>query len=157
MLSCSQRGALAIAFAAVCVSASAHELWVTTGFRSHHTGNNGLYNEHNSGLGAEWRFARDWQLNAGHYKNSMSRGSSYLQAAWMPLELALPAQARLRGGASVGAVNGYPAVKDGGWFPTLVPTLALEWQRIGLNLVYIPSIGKRVDGAIALQLKVRAI
>lgn len=134
-----------------------HEVWLASGFRSHHMGASVAYNEHNAGVGAEWRFTRDWQLNAGHYNNSMSHGSTYVQAAWMPIERTLAPHWRLRGGASVGIVDGYPPVRRGRFFPTLVPALSLEWRRVGLNLLYIPSIGKRVDGAIALQVKARVI
>jgi hypothetical protein len=55
----------------------------------------------------------------------------------------------------VGAVNGYPKVRHGGYWATLVPMVSLESRRVGLNFVYIPSVGKRVDGAYALQVKLR--
>jgi hypothetical protein len=131
------------------------ELWLTTGFLSHHTGHAHKYNQHNDGLGAEWRVAPQWQFNAGHYRNSVRHGSTYLQAGWMPLD-EQPAEGwRVRGGASVGLIDGYPKVRHGGYFPTLVPALSLETSRIGLNTLYIPSVGKRVDGAFAIQLKLR--
>jgi hypothetical protein len=46
-------------------------------------------------------------------------------------------------------------VRHGGYWATLVPVVSLESRHVGLNFVYIPSVGKRVDGAYALQLKVR--
>jgi hypothetical protein len=131
------------------------ELWVTSGFLSHHIHHHSRYNEHNDGLGLEWRFLQDWQLNAGHYRNSVHHGSSYAQLGWTPLQRELPLDLRLRAGFSVGAVNGYPKVRHGGYWATLVPVVSLESRRVGLNFVYIPSVGKRVDGAYALQLKVR--
>jgi hypothetical protein len=63
--------------------------------------------------------------------------------------------ARLRAGGSIGLINGYPKVRHNKVFATLVPALSVETRRVGLNLVYIPSLGKRVDGAFALQAKVR--
>ncbi|MEW6705165.1 MAG: hypothetical protein AB1430_09980 [Pseudomonadota bacterium] len=131
------------------------ELWVTSGFRSHHTKNRARYNERNDGLGLEWRWAPDWQVNAGHYRNSVRRGSTYAQLGWTPLETTLPLELRLRAGAAVGVINGYTKVRRGGYFGTLVPVVSLESRHVGLNLVYIPSVGKRVNGAYALQLKVR--
>lgn len=133
------------------------ELWVTTGFLSHHTGHSTRYhyNEHNDGLGLEWRVSPDWQFNAGHYRNSVRRGSTYFQAAWMPVEEPLGDDLRLRAGASLGLINGYPKVNHRRYFATLVPALSIETHRFGLNVVYIPSVGKKVDGAFALQLKVR--
>lgn len=133
------------------------ELWVTSGFLSHHTGHSTRYhyNEHNDGLGLEWRYSADWQFNAGHYRNSVRHGSTYLQAAWMPVERPLGDDLRLRAGASIGIINGYPKVNHRRFFATLVPALSIETHRLGLNVVYIPSVGKKVDGAFALQLKVR--
>jgi hypothetical protein len=139
-------------------SDSSRELWVTTGFLSHHTGQSTRYryNEHNDGIGLEWHWAPQWQLNAGHYRNSVRRNSSYLQAAWMPWAHEWPdAGWRMQAGASLGVVNGYPKVEHSRYFGTLVPALALEGRRFGANLVYIPSVGKKVDGAFALQLKLR--
>lgn len=137
----------------------ASQLWVTSGFWSHHTRRADRYQQNNKGLGIEWHGAgtwQDWQLNAGHYRNSRNRPSNYLQAGWMPLQLALPAGLSLTAGASIGVVNGYPRMKGGGYFPTFVPALSMQWQRVGLNLVYIPSVGT-VDGAFALQLKLQVL
>jgi hypothetical protein len=136
---------------------SPQELWVTSGFLSHHTAHAHRYNQHNDGLGVEWRFADDWQLNAGHYRNSVRHGSTYGQLAWAPLQAAMPLDLRLRAGASVGLIDGYPKVRHGSWFGTLVPAVMLEGSRVGLNFVYIPTVGKRVDGAYAVQLKFRVV
>lgn len=35
------------------------QLWLTTGFRSHHFKRSAAYNENNSGIGFEWRFDAD--------------------------------------------------------------------------------------------------
>ncbi len=131
------------------------ELWITTGFRSHHKNNRHRYNERNDGIGVEWRWAAHWQANAGHYRNSVRRSSNYAQLAWTPVETALPLELRLRAGASVGVVNGYRKVRNGGYFGTLVPVVSVESRYVGLNFLYIPSVGKRVDGAYAVQLKLR--
>ncbi len=127
--------------------------WLTTGFVSKHHDNNSHYRENNPGIGVEWHWSESWRVHAGHYRNSLDRSSNYLQLAWMPLHWGSGAL-DLRAGASVGVVNGYPPTRDGGYFPTLVPTLTLEYRRVGVNLVYIPSVWN-VDGAVALQLKLK--
>ncbi|MED5618658.1 hypothetical protein [Ideonella sp. BN130291] len=147
--------AIAQADASPAVSGFERELWVATGFRSHHTAHASRYNQRNDGLGLEWRWSPQVQFNAGHYRNSVRHGSTYAQVAWTPLDTALPSDFRVRGGASVGVINGYPKVRHGGYFATLVPVMSLEWQRVGINFLYIPSVGKRVDGAYAVQLKLR--
>lgn len=131
------------------------QLWITSGFLSYHTRHADRYRSANTGIGAEWHLSERWQLNAGHYTNSVNGSSNYLQAGWAPLAMQLGANTRLRLGASLGVVNGYKSVRDGGYFPTLVPMLAIEHRRVGANLVYIPSLDDRVDGALAVQFKAR--
>lgn len=131
------------------------EVWVASGFLSYHVRNRDRYRQGNSGIGGEWRFSRQWQLNVGHYNNSVGRDSNYFQVAWMPAIFGNEKALRLRAGASLGVVNGYPQARGGGYFPTLVPVVSVEWKRVGLNVVYIPTVGGRVDGAVALQLKAR--
>lgn len=133
------------------------ELWLDTGFWSHHTKErkNKPYRETNEGIGFEWRFAPNWQINAGHYRNSLGAPSNYAQAGWMPLTYEPVGELKVKLGASVGVVNGYEGIANGGYFPTLVPVVSTEWKRLGLNLVYIPSVG-RIHGAYAAQLKIKA-
>ncbi|MEK8024989.1 MAG: hypothetical protein RLY78_1542 [Pseudomonadota bacterium] len=130
-------------------------LWLTSGFLSHHTRHADRYNERNDGLGLEWRLNDDWQVNLGHYRNSVRHGSSYLQLAWTPWQIGDGEGPRLRLGGSVGLVNGYPTLAGGRWYPTLMPMAGAEWGRVGLNLVYIPTVDRRVDGAFALQARIR--
>lgn len=130
-----------------------HEIWGASGFWSHHTQHESRYREVNRGLGLEWVFTPQWQLNVGRYSNSVYRQSNYLQAGWMPLDFRW-GPLRTRAGASIGVVNGYPRVRNGGYFPAVVPALSVEAWRVGMNVVYIPSVGT-TDGAVAAQLKVR--
>lgn len=156
--------ALVLALMAAAAGAQATEepapfksrLWLESGFWSHHTTPRkvGVYRENNYGLGLEWQFARSWQLNAGHYRNSVNRPSNYLQVGWTPLNWSPTDDLTFTAGASVGVVNGYPKIHEG-YFPTLIPMATVEYRRVGLNLVYIPSVG-RIHGAYAAQLKLRA-
>ena len=44
-------------------------------------------------------------------------------------------------GAVVGGFDGYPMTNDGGWFPALIPTAAIEGKNWGLNIALSsPSI-----------------
>lgn len=134
----------------------AQALWLESGFWSHHTHDRPdgkPYNERNTGIGLEWQFAPRWQLNAGQYRNSGYRSSNYLQVGWSPLQWPVSDGLTLSAGLSLGVVNGYPNISRS-YFPTLVPMTSLEWRRVGVNLVYIPSVG-RINGAFAAQLKVR--
>lgn len=131
-------------------------LWLTTGFVSHHVGGGSphRYNERNGGLGIEYTLGPDWQLAAGAYKNSVREHSRYAQAVWTPeLTRTRLGDCKLGLGAALGVVDGYPAMRRGGFFPTVLPVASIEWKRVGVNLTYIPSLAGNVTGAFAVQLK----
>jgi hypothetical protein len=44
-------------------------------------------------------------------------------------------------------------MRNGGWFPAVVPTMAIEGRRVGLNISLIPKVSDNVNSAIAFQLK----
>ncbi len=138
-------------------------LWITSGFWSQHDHGGrgkpaGGWNESNTGIGAEYAFDEDWRLSAGVYENSVFETSRYAQLVWSPpMTTWRHGAATLQLGAAAGVVDGYPGMRDGGFFPTLLPVASLEWHRVGLNLTYIPSIGGNVAGAFALQLKFRLV
>ena len=52
-------------------------------------------------------------------------------------------------------MNGYPNMNRGGAFFAAIPMASVEYGRVGVNVGVIPTAGK-VDGAIILQLKLRA-
>lgn len=86
----------------------------------------------------------------------MYETSRYAQLVWSPDRTTW----RVHGctfalGGAVGTVDGYPGMRGGGFFPTLLPVASLEWRRIGINLTYIPSVAGNVAGAVALQAKFR--
>lgn len=131
-------------------------LWLTSGFVSRHvgSGNTGRYNEKNGGLGVEWAVDADWHLAAGAYRNSVRRHSRYAQVVWTPeFTRARHGDCKFGLGAALGVVDGYPAMRHGGFFPTVLPVASVEWRRVGVNLTYIPSLAGNVTGAFALQLK----
>ena len=55
----------------------------------------------------------------------------------------------------MGGFDGYPRANNGGWFPALIPTAAIEGRNWGLNIAVVPSIKNRLYGAVSFQLKYR--
>lgn len=129
---------------------SAREMWVNFGGFSRHFARNKGYNESNLGLGVEYRLNPDVSVMAGSYYNSIRRTTSYATVNWQPYRLG-----DVKVGASVGLMDGYPALSRGGSFFVAVPMLTYEGRRWGLNLGVIPSAGN-VNSALFMQLKVRA-
>ena len=129
---------------------------VTTGFWSSHTSNRSRYNETNTGFGLEYELNPNWTLAAGHYKNSVERHSTYAQALWSPdIAQTQLGSVRLSAGVAVGLVNGYPELRGGDVYPTLLPVATMLIGPVGVNLTYIPSVAGSADGAFAVQLKYR--
>lgn len=126
------------------------ELWVNPGFYAYHFQRDRHLNNRASGLGAEYRFSRSGAIAVGVYHNSNWSFSHYLGYFWRPLAIG-PA----RFGLIAGAVNGYPGTRKGGWFPAVLPTVSVEYRRVGLNMFYIPSYKDSVNGSITLQIKLR--
>jgi hypothetical protein len=44
-------------------------------------------------------------------------------------------------------------MREGGWFAAVVPTMAIEGRRLGLNIFVIPKIGDKVSSALSFQVK----
>jgi hypothetical protein len=129
---------------------SGRQVWVNVGGFSRHFARHRGYNESNFGLGLEYRLNPDVSVMAGSYYNSIRRTTTYATANWQPYRLG-----DFKVGASIGVMDGYPAIARGGTFFVAVPMATYEGQRFGFNVGVIPST-KNVDGAIILQLKVRA-
>ncbi len=133
---------------------NAPQVWLTSGFISHHFKRDAGYNERNYGLGAELRFDEINTVAAGVYRNSVRHTTHYLHFVWTPLELG-----PFRLGAAVGMIDGYPQLNNGSTAFAVMPVASTYFKVLshdaGLNLVYIPTIAQRVDGALALQLKIR--
>ncbi len=127
-----------------------HELWLNPGFYSYHFQKDRNLNDNTAGFGAEYRFSEASALTGGFYHNSNWHTSHYAGYYWRPL-----AAGPVRFGAIVGAADGYPGTRHGNWFPVVLPTLGLEYGRIGLNVFYIPSYRNSINGSITFQLKLR--
>lgn len=126
------------------------ETWLNAGFYSYHFQRDKNLNDSNPGLGAEYRFSTVASATAGRFYNSDRAYSNYLGVYYQPFRVG-----PLRVGAVVGGFNGYPKMRDGGWFPALIPTVSYEYERVGLNIAIVPSYKDRLYGALSFQLKLK--
>jgi hypothetical protein len=131
-------------------AAGATSVWISPGFWSRHFDRNAGYREDNIGLGAEWDISGDWFAQTGSYINSDRARTRYVGGAWEPLE-----HWGVRLGLYGGAFDGYPAMREGGWFLAAFPVLSYRTERIGLNLTVIPTYQNRLHGAVVAQVLVR--
>lgn len=126
------------------------EFWVNGGFISHHFQTDKGLNSRNWGLGGEYRYSTTNSVTAGQFYNSDRQTSHYAGWYWQPLAID-----SFRFGAVMGGFDGYPKMRNGGWFLAAIPVLSYDYQRVGVNLAVIPTIRDRLYGAVSLQLKVR--
>ena len=138
---------LALALVAA-VPAALADIWVNPGFYSHHFDTSKNLNNNNPGFGIEATITNTYSLTAGVFQNSDRATSHYLGAYVMPFKVG-----SVKAGAAVGAFDGYPKMRDGGWFPAIVPTMAIEGRRVGLNISYTPKIGDKVNSVLSFQVK----
>ncbi|MDH3318154.1 MAG: hypothetical protein OEO84_00500 [Betaproteobacteria bacterium] len=130
------------------------QVWVNAGAYSVHFDRSKDFREDNIGLGAEVGLAEDHALTAGTFINSERARSRYGAYQWRPLHWR-PAGVNVSAGIALGAFDGYPGFRDGGWFLAALPMLAVEYERVGVNLFIVPTISNRVDGAVSVQFKLR--
>ncbi|CDG85013.1 hypothetical protein [Janthinobacterium agaricidamnosum] len=127
-----------------------NETWLNAGFYSYHFKRDKDLNDSNPGLGAEYRFSTVSSVTAGRFYNSDRAYSNYAGLYYQPIAIG-----PFRLGAVVGGFNGYPKMRDGGWFLAAIPTISYEYQRVGLNLAIIPPYKDRLYGALSFQLKLK--
>ncbi len=130
------------------------QVWLNAGIYSWHFDRDLDLRENNSGLGVEVVASRDYVWLAGSIINSERQRTHYAGLQWRPLHWR-PTGLEVSAGLIFAALDGYPRMRDGGWFVTALPVLAVEGERLGLNLSIIPTIRDQVSGAVALQLKLR--
>jgi hypothetical protein len=130
------------------------EVWLNPGSFSYHFDRDKNLRGDNTGFGAELKLTEDHLLASGSFINSDRMRSRYGAYFWRPLHWEI-SDVKLHAGIAVGGFDGYPHYRDGGWFPAVLPTLAIEGDRLGANLFFVPTIANRLNGALSLQLKVR--
>ncbi len=129
-------------------TAKRSELWVTTGFATYHFQSNLDLNGRNPGIGAEYRLSDASTLTAGRFFNSDREHSRYVGMYYQPWNVG-----GVRLGAVVGGFDGYPKMRDGGWFLAAIPTASYEYERVGINVAVVPTYKNRLHGGISVQLK----
>lgn len=141
---------IAIALTFMPTKARSEGVWITSLLVSKHLTHDtdyyrehGRYRESHAGIGAEIG-----NVYFGVFRNSIDKRSRYLTYAWRPVEYGYA-----KAGLAFGVLDGY-SVNNGGIFPVAIPHVAVEYKRIGVNVVLIPKL-RDVDALIAVQFKVR--
>ena len=129
-------------------------MWLNPGIFSYHFDRAKDLREDNLGFGAEVVLHDDHSLLAGSIINSDRQRSRYGAYHWRPLHWRV-AGLSVSAGLAVGVFDGYPRYRGGGWFVAPMPLLALEGKRFGANIAIIPTLGNRLNGAVAIQFKLR--
>lgn len=124
------------------------ELWVNPGFYSYHFQRDKGFDDTNPGFGAEYRFSTVASATAGRFHNSDRQMSNYAGVYYQPWAIG-----PVRLGAVIGGFNGYPKMRDGGWFLAAIPVVSVEYQRVGVNFAIVPTYKERLHGALSVQLK----
>lgn len=126
------------------------EFWLNGGFISHHFQTDQGLNNQNWGLGGEYRYSTTSAVTLGQFYNSDRQTSHYAGWYWQPLAIDA-----FRFGAVLGGFDGYPRMRNGGWFVAAIPVISYDYQRVGVNLAVVPTIRDRLYGALSVQLKVK--
>lgn len=126
------------------------EFWLDTGFATYHFDRDKDLNGANKGLGAEYRFNGTTSATIGRFYNSDRQWSNYAGVIWQPYAIK-----QVRIGLALAAFDGYPKMRNGGWFPAAIPTLTYDYKRVGVNVGIIPSYKDRLYGGISVQLKLK--
>jgi len=130
------------------------QVWLNAGSYSHHFDRDKNFRENNVGFGAEIWLKENHGLMGGTFINSDGARSHYAAYQWRPLHWQ-PAGIHIAAGITLGAFDGYPRYRDGGWFPAALPVLSVEYKMVGINFLFVPTIPDRLDGALAMQIKLR--
>ena len=129
------------------------QIWLNPGIYAFHFDRDKDLRDDNIGFGVEVVVAPDHAVGAGSYVNGNRTRLRYAAYAWRPLHWR-PSGADVLLGVVAGAFDGTPTIG------TAAGSLrrcrcSIEGRRLGVNLSVIPTIRDRVDGAIAIQLKLR--
>ncbi|PWF45989.1 hypothetical protein C7C56_017180 [Massilia glaciei] len=130
--------------------APASEVWLDSGFATFHVDDDKGLNGRNPGAGLEYRFSSTMSATAGRFLNSDNDHTVYAGVIYQPYQIG-----PVRLGAVFAALNGYPKMRDGGWFPALIPTATIEYKRVGVNLAFVPGYKDKLHAGVSVQLKFR--
>jgi hypothetical protein len=130
------------------------QVWLNPGIYSQHFDSGKGLRNNNIGFGAEVVLASDHVLMAGSFINSNRARTHYGAYEWRPLHWQFSGFG-VGAGIAVGAFDGYPNYRHGGWFVAPLPMLSIEGRTLGANISLIPTVANRFDGALAVQIKLR--
>ncbi len=131
-------------------SAPISEFWLNPGFFTYHFQSTNRFNNVNWGVGGEYRFSTTSSMVAGEFHNSDWGTSDYFGWYWRPLQIGSVSL-----GAEIGAIDGYPKMQSGNWFPVAVPVASFENKFMGANFVFVPSYKDQLHGGLSIQFKVK--
>jgi hypothetical protein len=126
------------------------QVWLNPGFYSYHFDRNADLRENNIGFGAEVVLAKDHALMAGTFINSDRQRSHYGAYELRGLHWQVVG-AEVSAGFALALFDGY---KSGGGFVVL-PILAIEVGRVGMDLSIVPTVPDSVRGAVVFEVKLR--
>ena len=126
-------------------------LWINGGMFSWHFDHDARFRDKNWGYGVQSDLSPAVSLLAGNFINSDNARSNYIGAAWQPL-----LWHGIRMGIAAGGFDGYPAMRNGGWFAAAIPWVSIRNDRFGVNLTLLPNYANRLHGALAVQFVLRA-
>jgi len=130
------------------------QVWLNPGIYSQHFDSGKGLRNNNIGFGAEVMLSNDHVLMGGSFINSNRARTHFAAYEWRPLHWKLYG-ADVGAGIALGAFDGYPNYRNGGWFVAPLPLLSIEGRYLGANIALIPTIKNRFDGALAVQVKLR--
>ena len=111
------------------------ELWVNPGFYSYHFQRDKGFDDTNPGLGVEYRFSTVASVTAGRFHNSDRRMSNYAGIYYQPWSIG-----PVRLGAVVGGFDGYPKMRNGGWFLAAIPVVSVVLVLAIVVFLPVPSL-----------------
>ena len=129
-------------------------VWISPSIYSQHFDSSKNLRNNNPGLSVEVALARDHALIGGSYINSNRARTRFGAYEWRPLHWQVVGL-NVDAGVALGAFDGYPNYRNGGWFIAPLPVVSVEGRYFGVNLSVIPTIRNRLDGALAVQFKFR--
>jgi len=128
------------------------QVWLNPGMLSLHFKRDQDYRDTNYGIGAEVFVKPEHGMIAGSLINSNHERSRYAGYLWRPLQLP-EKRVTYSAGFAFALIDGYSNTRDGRAFPIVLPTLSVEYDRLGAHLILVPH--PKNASAIALQLRLR--
>lgn len=128
-------------------SIEASQFWIGAGFFSYHFDRQKHYREDNIGISLQWDYRPEISWMGGRFMNSEDKPSHYLGMAYYPW-----VGQNFRLGVYAGGFDGYPKMRQGGWFVSALPILSWQARHLGINVAVVPTLRNRVHGAVIGQI-----